>query len=303
MHEFSVSVVIPLYNKASFVCDAVDSALQQIPAPLEVIVVDDGSTDGGAERVKQLNDVRIRIVQQKNAGVSAARNVGISLAKGSHVAFLDADDLYRQGHFANLAALAGKCPNALMLCTGYIKIDNNGNELSLPSTVPLVDEIGCVVDFYRSWCRGAFTFTSAIAVRRDILERMWPVFPVGEKMGEDQDLWFRLAEAGAIAYSENRYVEYRINVAGSATQTYGVDEILPAYQRLYIRTLSADFPPGLRNGARKLFASHLINLARSRQQCSDFRGAARFLFDRRSLANSTYWLRAVAGLFLVFSGG
>ena len=93
MQKPLVSVVIPTYNYGRFVCEAVDSALAQTWPNLEVIVVDDGSTDDTKERLKPYGN-RIRYIYQENRGLSGARNTGIREAAGDHVAFLDSDDLW-----------------------------------------------------------------------------------------------------------------------------------------------------------------------------------------------------------------
>lgn len=87
-----VSIIIPLYNKAPYIKRALDSVISQTIQDFEVIVVNDGSTDGGEHIVEGYSDARIHLVHQKNKGVSAARNRGVSLAKSNMVAFLDADD-------------------------------------------------------------------------------------------------------------------------------------------------------------------------------------------------------------------
>lgn len=91
-----VSVIIPVFNREAFLAEAVESALGQAGASLEVIVVDDGSTDGTARVAAQFAD-RIRYVFQENAGPPAARNRGVSLAGGEFLAFLDSDDLWPPG--------------------------------------------------------------------------------------------------------------------------------------------------------------------------------------------------------------
>ena len=112
-----VSVVIPCFNGERFLAAAIDSALNQDYAPLEVIVVDDGSTDGSG-RIMETYGSRITVVRQANSGVSAARNSGLRRSKGSYVAFLDADD-YWQAEFASKMVAALQQSNAAIAYCGW----------------------------------------------------------------------------------------------------------------------------------------------------------------------------------------
>lgn len=89
----TVSIIIPAYNAAAFICQAIDSVLTQTLEPLEILVIDDGSTDETAQLVEQYK-FPVRLLKQKNGGVSSARNLGIRQARGEFVAFLDADDVF-----------------------------------------------------------------------------------------------------------------------------------------------------------------------------------------------------------------
>jgi glycosyltransferase involved in cell wall biosynthesis len=110
-----VSVVIPTYNCGQFVCAAIDSALAQSCGPLEVIVVDDGSTDETPGILNRYG-ARVTVVRQKNAGVSSARNTGIQHARGELVAFLDADDLWHPDKLAKQVPLFANPAVGLVYC-------------------------------------------------------------------------------------------------------------------------------------------------------------------------------------------
>lgn len=113
-----VSVVIPAYNAERFVGEAIDSVLGQSYRRFEVIVVDDGSNDGTAARLRAYRD-RVRHVHQANGGVGSARNRGIALATGDYIAFLDADDVWTPDKLAVQVEIADRHPESgLIACDG-----------------------------------------------------------------------------------------------------------------------------------------------------------------------------------------
>ncbi len=107
----TVSVIMPLYQGEATVVRALRSALAQTHPPLEIIVVDDGSTDAGPERVRALDDPRIVLIRQANAGCGAARNLGIARARGDWLAFLDADDEWLPHFFERAARAFARYPD------------------------------------------------------------------------------------------------------------------------------------------------------------------------------------------------
>ena len=111
-----VSVVIPLCNKESYIRRALNSIVNQSFQDFEVIIVDDGSTDKGAEVVRGFDDPRIRLIQQENSGTFTARNRGIKAARGDLIAFLDADDEWKPEHLEVLLRLQEKYPRHRGIC-------------------------------------------------------------------------------------------------------------------------------------------------------------------------------------------
>jgi len=121
-----LSVVIPLYNKARYIRRALDSVLAQTFEDFEVIVVNDGSTDGSEKVVERYTDPRVRLVSQENVGECAARNRGIAEARANLVAFLDADDEWLPGHLAAISRLAEKYPECGAYCTNHKTVGTDG---------------------------------------------------------------------------------------------------------------------------------------------------------------------------------
>jgi glycosyltransferase involved in cell wall biosynthesis len=195
-----ISAVIPLYNKAKHICRALDSILaQELPAD-EIIVVDDGSTDGGGEVVTSYQDSRIRLITQKNQGVSAARNRGFAEAEGELIAFLDADDEWYPSFLEEILNLQRKYPQAGAFATAYDKITPQGYTIRPQFDILLPrQKQGLINDYYRVILKWP-VWSSAVAIPKVILHEIGG-FKVGEAYGEDIDVWLRIALRYQIAWS------------------------------------------------------------------------------------------------------
>ena len=191
----SVSVVIPTYQRRELVRKAVSSALAQTFQSFELIVVDDGSTDGTESAVAGL-DERIRYVWQENRGVSAARNAGIRLACGAIVAFLDSDDRWLPEHLAVVTEVLARHPEAI-LCTTTPRFEIGGRQSV--SDAEVVDALPSLFVENMVGC------PSSVAIRREPLlstngfdERLFVM--------EGWELWLRLALLGRFALLERQTI-------------------------------------------------------------------------------------------------
>ncbi|MFT3857421.1 MAG: glycosyltransferase family 2 protein [Aquabacterium sp.] len=216
----NISVVIPLYNKADTIVRAVRSVQAQTCQDWELIVVDDGSKDEGASLVEALGDPRIRVIRQRNAGVSVARNTGIAQARHEWVALLDADDYWAEQHLARLVLLQQRFPKAAMLASTYICLDDMGQMRPIPVDARFrsaPDAMAAIPDFFADAVaqQHIAVHSSSVMVPRDLCLKVGG-FPPGITAGEDQVMWARLACAGPVAVSfipTAIYVEPAINAA------------------------------------------------------------------------------------------
>lgn len=189
-HAPRFSVVIPTFNREQSVTLAVRSALAQSHAPLEVIVVDDGSTDNTKSALVALADSRVRYIRQDNAGPNTARNRGISEAVGTHIAFLDSDDQFTPEHLERAAAVIGTEPS-LAVYAPVIVLRENGASFIKPSRSILPGEhISDYLSRFRGWVP-----TSTLVVHKQLAARV--LWDEQLRYGQDVDFAIRLAAAGA----------------------------------------------------------------------------------------------------------
>lgn len=202
-----ISIVIPLYNKERHIENTINTVLSQSYKEIEIIVIDDGSTDKSAEIVQKITDRRLRFIRKKNEGVSITRNLGVSEASNELVAFLDADDEWKPDYLERIHILYQKYPNAAIYATNYSVVEQNGKSYTLD--YPEIDfEEGLIKNYFYS----AYTFTplwtSAVCVRKSIFQQMGG-FPTNIRNGEDLDLWCRIALKYPIAYINKPLAVYR----------------------------------------------------------------------------------------------
>lgn len=215
MNPLPISVVIPLYNKAPYIKRALDSVLFQTYAPDEVLVIDDGSTDGGAEIARAYGAPRVRVISQPNLGVSSARNRGVDEAICPLVAFLDADDEWLPTFLERTSAMMASHPEVGTVFSNMRPSD---------STNPWLPDHPCgLVNDYLGFFvlnEGKGICSSSILVRRDLLMNIHG-FPDGISHGEDLDTWARLAWQAPVAYVPEVLAIYHVSCTARAMQAAG----------------------------------------------------------------------------------
>lgn len=224
-----VSVVIPVYNGERFLKESLESVFAQTCHDYEVVCVDDGSTDGSCSLLEQYG-ARVRVIQQENAGQSAARNAGARQATGAFVAFLDQDDLWYPSKLAQqVAVLNAEADVALVHCN-YDRIDGDGRVLVAGAALAerasdLASPLGRLIG-------EVLVFPSAMMVRRDVFQRVGGFDP--ELRGfEDFDLIARLKQQGRFVLLNESGMAYRLHAEGF-TRAGGMG-IIRSRERFLIR--------------------------------------------------------------------
>ena len=199
-----ISVIIPVYNKRKYIETTLRSVLEQSFRDLEVIAVNDGSTDESLVVLNQMAEVdqRVRVIDIPNGGVSNARNVGLACARGQWIQFLDADDLLEPEYFSKVMDFLKENPVDILF-SGFTMVDSNMNlikEIALPEEGFKNQEQLCRSFIQYQYNNGFFGFISNKFFQHSLLERSGARFPVGTTLAEDLDFYARLYPAVEAAY-------------------------------------------------------------------------------------------------------
>jgi len=230
-----ISVIIPTYNCEKYIRDAIDSVLKQSVSPLELIIVDDGSSDTTKNAVAEYDDPRIIYVFQENRGVSAARNLGMARARGEFIAFLDADDRWRPKMLEMQLEALSLNKDVVFCFTNFVRFDNYSGKF-LAEQFSFYMEIGHIltqplgVSSCRTFSGDSFSalvsfgevpgFTQCIMFRKLAIDGI--LFNETLRICEDMDFVLRAATRGMVAFNSTVLAEVRRHDANATKDISGI---------------------------------------------------------------------------------
>ena len=200
-----VSVIIPTYNTAMYICDAIDSVLMQTYTEYEIIIVDDGSTDNTRDLLNQKYASSISYHYKCHEGVSAARNFGIKLAKGEYIAFLDADDIWIDSKLEKQVHHFISNPQVMMIFTENDFFDNNGMKKSNYNKRQSIFAENIVQNIFNY----SYIGTPTVMVRSLVFDSVG-FFDETISAAEDVNMWMRIAAKYPIDMLDESLVGVRI---------------------------------------------------------------------------------------------
>lgn len=183
------SIIIPVFNKELFVSNTLKSVLSQTFSDFEIIIVNDGSTDGSEEIILTMQDERIRYFYKENEGVAIARNFGILQSKAAFVCFLDADDYWYPTFLEVMYSYILKFPEQSVFACA-IEIETQKNTFPAQYSITKKDTFK-IVNFFEASQKESVLWTSSVAVRKAVFDKVG-CFDITIKKGEDTELWIRI---------------------------------------------------------------------------------------------------------------
>ncbi|MCK4627815.1 MAG: glycosyltransferase family 2 protein [Sedimentisphaerales bacterium] len=227
--SYRVSVVIPAYNLEGYIGRAIESVLAQTRPADEIIVVDDGSTDGTVEIVKKYGSA-VRYIYQENAGASAARNTGIKAAKNEWIAFLDGDDEWLEGNLERQMGLLERNEELVWTAGNFIicycREGRRQDKLDPDRGLRLLEGKEYFPEYFQAFMQSATGWTGTMVIKKSVLEEA-DLFRVGQLGANDLDMWWRIAyRRPVIGYNVEPLAVYHLQVSDSITKRFCRPEIL-----------------------------------------------------------------------------
>ena len=254
-----VSVIIPTYNRANLLKRAINSVLNQTYKNLEIIVVDDGSTDNTEEIVKEYQDSRIQyILLPENRGVSSARNRGVKSSRGNFISLLDDDEYLPERIEKSMKVLKNAPENVGMVCSNYWKIEEEKKEIGFLKY--------SLEDAKRNW---AFPAVGSSIIRRKVFEKIC-LFDEEFGPGGDTDFAIRLCKDFSFYFIDEPLLNYYVT-KGSLSHKIN-PEISIRKRKLFLEKHSLDLKKN-----RRLFARYLCYIGSDLLRISQIKEARRYL--------------------------
>ena len=285
----NISVVIPLYNKARHIERAIASVCRQTRQDFEIIVVDDGSTDGSGDVVRQMTDACVRLIRQPNGGECAARNRGIQAATSPLVAFLDADDEWLPGFLETVTGLHQRFPACGAYATAYSLCQNGALIRPGFHACPTVSGGGVLDDYFKSAVETPPVTSSSVMIPRQVLQEVGG-FPVGVRRGGDLATWARIAVRYPIAWSPLPGAIYHLTADNRACDVHPAHCDVPGAAEIEQFLAGGPQPVASTSSIREYLACMRLAIAKHH-----------FLTGQRSVARDL--LAKTAGTLFMPAGG
>lgn len=248
-----VSVIVPMHNAEAYVAKAVASILQEVAIPLEVIVVNNRSTDSSLQRVLAITDDRLQVVHHHTPGIAATLNAGLAAARGAIVMRCDADDLFPRDRIAAQVHWLHQHPEYSAICGSYDVITPRG-------ALVLQHHLGLQAEDITEELQQGITRThlGTFAIRTEMLRQLGGFRPYFET-GEDIDLQLRLGDAGRVFYQPDLYYRYRLH-------NQSITHTMASERRVYFDCMARTFQlQRQRQGQDDLQRGHLPPVPRGSQ--------------------------------------
>ncbi|WP_028376137.1 glycosyltransferase family 2 protein [Leeuwenhoekiella sp. MAR_2009_132] len=213
-----ITVVIPLYNKANFIKETLQSVYAQNFTDYEVVVINDGSTDGSEHHVLSLKNEKTKLINQANNGLSNARNTGIEHALGSVICLIDADDIWLPNHLQKIANLIDSYPEAQLYGTAYSELLPNGLLIKPKTNTGFKTTTLLIEDFFITSAQQPFITPSSFGFKKEIIRTIGGFDPT-ITYAEDTDFFIRANLNYKLAFDATTTCHYRYESENQITRS------------------------------------------------------------------------------------
>jgi glycosyltransferase involved in cell wall biosynthesis len=230
-----ISVILPVYNCQKYIQSAIESILDQTFTDFEFIIIDDGSTDASASVIEKIKDPRIRFYKQKNIGLSATLNKGISLAKGEYIARQDQDDISHPTRFEKQVNFLNNNRQIGLVGTYASIINEDGNQTGrVHSHETESIKLKAILYFDNPFVH------SSVMFRKESIEKAGLYNTTTPHLFEDFDLWFRVSQLYSVANIPEVLQEYRLLSSSMTKSSANFSELVALQCHRHLQTLLKD---------------------------------------------------------------